>query len=356
MARLSKIFREAEQNSQFVRLYFLEKKFLKEVLPVRKKWLWNLLIVVLLITSLPGSVMADQPITVTLNGEQLHFDVLPILENSRVLVPLRAIFETLGATVDWNGTTGTVTAAKGNSIVTLTVGENMAYKNGARVELDVPAKIVNGRTLVPVRFVSEALGERVYWIPKTSTVLIFSQDILTYNLNKLAQMVEQTKNQNLEEARKLVINNNGLWRYLLLTKEDWIAKSNILQYDTTDLHNIWFPEGEALRFLARFVNRPYSLDQSPYEQTGSPIIDMVTFIDLSGEKPSLVWLAYLGKANEKIITFKDDTIDLTLKSYMEKWHGADWGYRVVNGTKPDLLGVKLQGYRPGPGYWFPINN
>jgi hypothetical protein len=333
----------------------MEKNFLREVLSMRKKWLLSLLLGVLLIAGLPSSVMAAQPITVTLNGEQLHFDVLPILENSRVLVPLRAIFEALGATVDWNGTTGTVTAAKGSGTVKLTVGKNVAYKDGSRVELDVPAKVVKGRTLVPVRFVSEALGERVYWIAETRTVLIFSQDILTHNLNKLAQVVEQTKNQNLESARKLVIKNNGLWRYLLLTKEYWMANSNILQYDTTDLHNIWFPEGEAIRFLARFVNRPYSLDQSPYEQTGSPIIDLVTFIDLSGDKPSLVWLAYLGRANEKIITFEDDTIDLTLKSYMEKWHGADWGYRIVNGTKPDLLGVKLQGYRPGPGYWLPIN-
>jgi hypothetical protein len=302
--------------------------------------------------------MAANPIDVTLNGEHLQFDVPPVLENGRVLVPLRAIFESLGATVDWDGTTSTVTAIKGNDTVKLTIGKKMAYRNNVSVELDVPAKVVNGRTLVPVRFVSEALKERVYWFAESDerrTVFIFSQDILTQDLNKLAQVVEQTKDQNLESARKLVIKNNGLWRYLLLTKEHWMVDDNILLYDTTNLHNIWFPEGEATRFLARFVNRPYSLDQSPYEQTDSPIIDLVAFIDLSGNEPLLVWLAYLGKLNKKIITFKDDLIDLTLKAYMEKWQGEGWGYTAVNGDKPTLDGIKLQGYRQGPGYWFPIN-
>ncbi|MEW6625087.1 MAG: copper amine oxidase N-terminal domain-containing protein [Bacillota bacterium] len=320
-----------------------------------KKCLLSLVFAIFLIGSLSTSVMAANPIDITLNGEHLQFDVPPVLENGRVLVPLRTVFEALGATVEWDGTTSTVTAIRGNDTVKLTIGKSTAYKNGVSVELDVPAKVIDGRTLVPVRFVSEAFGERVYWFAEIKTVLIFSQGILTYNLNQLAQMVGETKNQNLESAREVVIKNNGLWRYLLLAKEHWMVNGNILKHDNTDLHNIWFPEGEATRFLARFVNKPSSLDQSPYEQTESPIIDLVAFIDLSGSEPSLVWLAYLGKVNKKGITFEDDPIDLALKAFMEKWQGDGWGYTAVSGDKPILDGSKFQEYRQGPGYWFPLN-
>ena len=105
-----------------------------------------------------GNAMAAQAITVTFNGETLNFDVSPISENGRVLVPLRAIFEKLDATVDWDSITNTVTAVKDTDTVKLTVGNRTAYKNNTAVELDVPSKVVNGRTLVPIRFVSEALG------------------------------------------------------------------------------------------------------------------------------------------------------------------------------------------------------
>ncbi|RKL63250.1 copper amine oxidase N-terminal domain-containing protein [Thermoanaerobacteraceae bacterium SP2] len=159
---------------------------MKEVFPVKKKWLLFFLLGVLLMASLPSSVMAAQPITVTLNGEQLQFDVPPVLENGRVLVPLRAIFEALGATIDWDGTTSTVTATKGSDTVKLTVGNKTAYKNGSKVELDVPAKVVKGRTLVPVRFVSDALGALVEWDAQNQTVNITQRSEL--ELQAIAQV------------------------------------------------------------------------------------------------------------------------------------------------------------------------
>lgn len=154
---------------------------------MRRKWLLSLLLGVLLIASLPNSVIAAQPIDVTLNGEHLQFDVPPILENGRVLVPFRAIFEALDTTVNWDGTTKTVTATKGSDTVKLTVGKNVAYKNGSGVELDVPAKVVKGRTLVPVRFVSEALGAEVEWDTQNRMVRINQKGELEL------QAIEQVK-------------------------------------------------------------------------------------------------------------------------------------------------------------------
>ena len=101
--------------------------------------------------------------TVFYNGEKIKFDQIPVIENGRTLVPLRAIFEKIGAEVEWDGDTQTVTATKGDITVALTIDSTAATKNGETIALDVPAKIISGRTLVPVRFVSDCFGVDVAW-------------------------------------------------------------------------------------------------------------------------------------------------------------------------------------------------
>lgn len=113
----------------------------------------------------------DGAVRVILNGRTLQFDVPPIIEDDRTLVPLRVIFEALGAGVEWDGTTQTVKAERHGTIIMLVIGGG-AHINDQSVELDVPAKIVNDRTLVPLRFVSEAMGCRVDWDGATRTVNI----------------------------------------------------------------------------------------------------------------------------------------------------------------------------------------
>ena len=103
------------------------------------------------------------------------FDQLPIIENGRTLVPLRAIFEKIGADVEWNGDTQTVTATKGDISISLTINNTTAYKNGQLITLDVPAKIVSGRTLVPVRFVSDCFGVGVDWNGDIQSVILTSK-------------------------------------------------------------------------------------------------------------------------------------------------------------------------------------
>jgi hypothetical protein len=108
---------------------------------------------------------------VNVDGKELTFDVPPTIENGHVLVPVRAIFEALGAQVTWGGSL--VTATKGSTSIKLEIGGH-AFINDVPVTLDVPAKIVNGRMLVPLRFVSEALGAKVDWDGSTQTVTIIS--------------------------------------------------------------------------------------------------------------------------------------------------------------------------------------
>ena len=118
------------------------------------------------------TLLALENIKVMLNDTMIQFDQPPIMQEGRTLVPLRAIFEALGASVDWNGDTQTVTAVKDDIIISLQIGSNVLNKNGKNITLNVPAQLVNGRTLVPARAVAESFGASVDWDNDSQTVLI----------------------------------------------------------------------------------------------------------------------------------------------------------------------------------------
>lgn len=120
------------------------------------------IMILLLLLGFQHAVFAAAP-EIIINDELLVLDVAPQIEAGRVLVPLRGIFEALGADVSYAAATRTVQAVRGSDIIRLQIGSRQAWLNGDLVLLDVPARIVSSRTLVPLRFVSEALGAEVYW-------------------------------------------------------------------------------------------------------------------------------------------------------------------------------------------------
>ncbi len=117
--------------------------------------------------------LPKQEISVTVNGKKLEFpQQSPVISDNRTLVPLREIFEALGATVEWDGNTKTVNSQKGNISVSLTINSDKIYVNGAEKIIDVPAKIINNKTMVPVRAVSESYNCSVVWDAASKTVVI----------------------------------------------------------------------------------------------------------------------------------------------------------------------------------------
>ncbi|NLD48204.1 MAG: copper amine oxidase, partial [Clostridiaceae bacterium] len=121
----------------------------------------------------------SQDIKVRLNGNYVQFDEKPAIIENRTIVPMRAIFESLGAKVEWNGQTRTVTGSKENIRVTLQIDSDKAYVNNKLVILDATARIINGRTFVPIRFISESLGAKVDWDDREKTVIINVDDNLS---------------------------------------------------------------------------------------------------------------------------------------------------------------------------------
>lgn len=140
----------------------------------------SLLFAIMMIT--PLTVHCEDDITVILNGAELAFDVPPQIIDGRTLVPMRAIFEALGAEVEWSQELQTVVAEKDDMFITMTIGVNvftvgnLTDSISEKFELDVPPQIIDGRTLVPVRAISESLDCEVEWNGDTRTVIIKSTE------------------------------------------------------------------------------------------------------------------------------------------------------------------------------------
>ena len=123
-----------------------------------------------------GKQNGNDRLEVFYNDEVISFDVEPIIENGRTLVPMRAVFEAMGCAVYYSADDGKqiISARRGNDNLLLTIGENKMYFNSEEKELDVPAKIKDGRTLVPLRAISEAFECEVHWYGDTKTIYIYS--------------------------------------------------------------------------------------------------------------------------------------------------------------------------------------
>ncbi len=122
----------------------------------------------------------NDDVTVIVNGETIDFtgDQAPVIVDERTLVPFRAVFEKMGADVEWYADTQTCEATYGSITVTLTIGENVMYiGDGTTVTVDVPAQIINDRTMVPIRVISEGIGAVVGWDNDTYTVTVNSPEI-----------------------------------------------------------------------------------------------------------------------------------------------------------------------------------
>jgi len=123
--------------------------------------------------AMAAAFAAAENVQVTVNGNPVTFDMAqPQMVNGRVLVPLRGVFEQLGANVEWNEGPQSVIAVGSGKTVRIRIGAADANVNGRIVTMDVPPELIDGSTMVPLRFLSESLGARVDWRPENNLVAI----------------------------------------------------------------------------------------------------------------------------------------------------------------------------------------
>lgn len=149
-----------------------------------KKALIIVLLGSILLLSTPLSLMA-QDIKVIIDDNEITFDVPPKNVNNRILVPFRKIFESLGLNVSWNPERNTITGNNENTTVSFTIDNKVACLNGSQVDLAVAPIILNSRALVPIRFISESIGKEVSWDSDNKVITIKTNEGYPNNNSKI---------------------------------------------------------------------------------------------------------------------------------------------------------------------------
>ena len=197
-------------------------------------------------------------IQIILDGRLLVLDVPPIIQEGRALVPFRAIGEALGATVNWDSQTQTVIMSLDGTTVSLRIGDMHAYVNGQQVSLDVPALIINGRTMVPLRFVSEALGAEVSWDSEARQVIIRYKETLRESIYQRINSLEPLFSEGLPIDQRSWFSNITNWitgadividvavRLFEDAEEKWRQANRLLEEDDLKNARLWIIYSEAI--------------------------------------------------------------------------------------------------------------
>lgn len=132
------------------------------------------LVAFLLFAFIPFNLFASSEVKLWINGSYITTDVAPVIENGRTLVPIRVISENLGLEVDWDNNLKQITVSQGDDHFIFVIGQNFYTKDEIKQDLDVAPKIINDRTFVPIRVIAEAFNQKVNWDNVAKTVAIGS--------------------------------------------------------------------------------------------------------------------------------------------------------------------------------------
>ncbi len=181
----------------------------------------TIILITVLIFCLSLTAFADEkPVSVYVNNQKIEFDVNPIIENGRTLVPLRGVFENLGAQVDWNKNIMQVVIKDGNNDVSMLLNKNKVLVNGEIKDIDVATKMINSRTFAPLRFISETLGHDVKWDQNTYSVYITEKTSEPVNKNIIPTVGSKENMIALLEYNSKLYNYIGIYRAVDINTEE----------------------------------------------------------------------------------------------------------------------------------------
>ena len=179
-----------------------------------KKTYKIILLSLILILCFTVTAFAQDVIKVYVDNERVDFDVAPFIEKGRTLIPLRGVFEKLGAKVDWNKNLLEVVIKDENNEIEMILGKDKVMVNGIIKDIDVPTKMINSRTFAPLRFVAENLGHTVRWEESTNSIYITKND--TFPVEKGISIVGTREN-----LIALLEYNSKLHNYI------WMGRSRV---------------------------------------------------------------------------------------------------------------------------------
>ncbi|OAB34837.1 copper amine oxidase [Paenibacillus macquariensis subsp. defensor] len=280
-----------------------------------------------------------------LDDRKLQLEVEPLLVNDTVLVPMRELFEAQGAKVTWNSDTHTVKATKGDMVLTYRIGERTAYKNGQSLSLNVPGQMSSGYTMMPLRFVSEALDSIVKWDADNRTVRIFSTATIAFDTKILygVNLRSQPNSSNdsiiremlpVGEKIQVIQEVDAMWLEIRTrdNKTGYIsAKPKYSDYTSATLADR--QADELIAYGEKFLNRPYEFGAAT-DQTLT--FDCSSFVSRLFKDKLSIDLPRVSRL------FKDKlSIDLPRVSYNQAKEGKQVGINDLR--KGDLLFFSARG-------------
>jgi len=298
-----------------------------------KKGAMLLLLLTAMLYSVPvhADTLPQTPVTdIYLDDLQLQLEVQPLMINDTVLVPMRQLFEDQGAKVTWNNDTQTVKATKGDMVITYRIGERIAYKNGQPLSLSVPGQMSGGYTMIPLRFISEALGSTVKWDANTRSVRIFSSATIAFD-TKILYGVNLRSQPNST--------NDSIIREMLPTGE----KVHVIR----EVGAMWLEVGNRDNKIGYISAKPKYSDYTSATLADRQADELIAYGEKFLNRPY-----EFGAATDQILTFdcssfvsrlfKDKlSIDLPRVSYNQAKEGKQVGINDLR--KGDLLFFSARG-------------
>ncbi|MDD2220824.1 MAG: copper amine oxidase N-terminal domain-containing protein [Clostridia bacterium] len=189
---------------------------------LKKAALAALILLSMLFLALPAS--ASEPITVYIDGQKLATDAPPLVINGTTFVPMRAVFGAFGKEVEWYENTQTIRCGTGSAGITLTIGSRYAIKYGNEVELGEAPRTINGRTMVPLRFIAETFYAKVEYDAAANCVYITKSTVLQDLIDDVCIRPEVA----------LVLLPQGCCTYLTVSVQNVQSFNYTLYYDLED--------------------------------------------------------------------------------------------------------------------------
>jgi len=309
-----------------------------------KKRIISFVMVILLVFALIPAVIAyaDNTISVTVDGQQVEFpDQAPVIFRGRTLVPVRGVFEALGFAVSWDDAAQQVTMTGGHTVV-LTIGSNTFTTDGVPHTLDVPAQMINDRTMLPIRAIVEAVGYIVDWDETTRTVIISYEFMDSYDAadgpeqrRAAIRRLEQQKNERLADLDK-----NGM-------RPLWYFERQFRNENPVGNH---VESNFGLRYellgLYKQIRPQITHDYTPINDPDRGIIYPENHFRWSDDTKTAI---IAGKANESILTTRPYNVNFSkeVSSGIEFAFGQNdigrttGGIRILS-PRQSTIGVKIR--------------
>lgn len=181
------------------------------------------------------------PVYVYVDNTRVHFSIEPMLEQGTTLVQLRPLFESLGITLEWDGAKRIVNGKKTGMTFALHIDSDEAVLNGKKVQLTKAARIVDGHTMVPLRFIGEATGALVHWDQQYREIVIITEELLnSYGLTKeeATQLLNEPDANGVQASDKDALALKSMYYSMSLDIANTCGGGFCFQYYT------FFPDGK----------------------------------------------------------------------------------------------------------------